>query len=211
MKTIIIINFKTYRESTGNNAEALAEKLDVGSDHEIILAVQNADLHRIKARLRLFAQHLDPVDYGAHTGSDMAECLCENGASGVLINHSEDRCDLEAIRRCVDACRRAGIVSCVCADKPELAEKVSEYRPNYIAIEPPELIGSGVSVSKARPEIVTDTIRLVKNGTPVLCGAGITSNEDLKIALKLGCSGIILSSAIVKSENPREKLLSLLG
>lgn len=206
---LFIINFKTYKEATGKNAEILAKKLESVSK-AVILAVQNADLNRIKSscRLKIFAQHMDTASFGANTGKDIAEALKENGASGTLINHSEDRANLETIGKCVERCKAAGLSSVICVDTPDLAENAAKFMPDYIAIEPPELIGSGISVSKAKPEIVTATIKKVGkiNDTPVLCGAGISTDEDVSKSIELGCAGILVSSAVVKAKSPEEKL-----
>ncbi len=209
---LFIINFKTYKEATGKTAEILAKKLEsAAGDNNVIVAVQNADLYRVSksCRLKIFAQHIDAEEFGAHTGKDIAEALKENGAYGTLINHSEDRAELETIGKCVERCRAAGLVSVVCADTPELAEKVARFNPDYIAIEPPELIGSGVSVSKAKPDVVTATIEKVRKINPdikVLCGAGITSGEDAVKAMELGCKGILVASGVVKAAKPEDKL-----
>ncbi|MFH0832498.1 MAG: triose-phosphate isomerase [Candidatus Aenigmatarchaeota archaeon] len=211
MKKLFIVNLKTYRESTGVSAEKLAEKF---KDYDVFIAVQNADLFRVSRVMKnVFAQHVDPILYGANTGKDLAECLKENGAKGVLINHAEDRCDIEIIKKCIDVCKRVGLISTVCAENPELAEKIAAFLPDYIAIEPPELIGTLVSVSKVKPEVITETIRRVNaiNDIPVLCGAGIADGNDVKKAMELGCSGIILATAVVKAENPEEKLEELLS
>lgn len=209
---LLIINFKTYREATGKNAEILAKKLEsVSEGSKVILAVQNADIYRIgrSTKLKIFAQHIDAEEFGAHTGKDIAEALKENGACGTLINHSEDRAELETIRKCVERCRASKLISVVCADTPELAEKAACFNPDYIAIEPPELIGSNISVSKAKPEVVTATIEKVRKINPsihVLCGAGITSGEDVAKAVELGCKGVLVASGIVKAAKPEDKL-----
>jgi triosephosphate isomerase len=78
-------------------------------------------------------------------------------------------------------------------------------RPTITSVEPPELIGTGISVSKAKPEIVTDTVKLVHKVDPqmtILCGAGISQAEDVSIALKLGTNGVLVASGIVKAKDP---------
>jgi triosephosphate isomerase len=78
-------------------------------------------------------------------------------------------------------------------------------RPDITSVEPPELIGTGISVSKAKPEIVTDTVKLVHKVDPkmiILCGAGISTAEDVFIALKLGTRGVLVASGIVKAKDP---------
>jgi triosephosphate isomerase (TIM) len=202
---LLVINFKTYEEGTGKNAEELAKKIEsVKGSGEIILAVQNSDLYRISkvCGLKLFGQHVDPAGFGSNTGKDTPEALKENMASGVLINHSEDRIDLDTIRKNIERCKSLGIVTIVCAETPEVAENVASFGPDYVAIEPPELIGSGVSVSSAKPEIVVDTVKKIKKyNIPVLCGAGITKGEDIKKAIELGCKGVLVASGVVKSED----------
>ncbi|MEM4343444.1 MAG: triose-phosphate isomerase, partial [Candidatus Caldarchaeum sp.] len=81
--------------------------------------------------------------------------------------------------------------------------------PEALAVEPPELIGTGVSVSTARPEVVSGAVVKVKKVSMrvhVLCGAGVSSEDDVRKALELGAEGVLLSSAYVKSRDP-EKLL----
>jgi len=78
-------------------------------------------------------------------------------------------------------------------------------KPDIIAIEPPELIGTGIPVSKAKPEVITDTIRLVREineKVVIVCGAGISRGEDVKAALKLGTQGVLVASGIVKVKDP---------
>ncbi|MEX1052855.1 MAG: triose-phosphate isomerase, partial [Nitrosopumilaceae archaeon] len=74
----------------------------------------------------------------------------------------------------------------------------------YIAIEPPELIGTGKAVSKERPEVITKSVIAVKqarNSTKLLCGAGIVSGKDVSKAMQLGANGILVASGIVKARN----------
>lgn len=199
---LFVINFKTYEEGTADKAENLAKKLEV-INSEVIITVQNSDIHRISNSIsaKVFAQHVDPQSYGSNTGKNIPETLKANGASGVLINHSEDLIDLKTIEENVKRCKDLNLTTIVCVDTPELAEKVSSFNPNYIAIEPPELIGSGISVSETQPEIITNTIKK-SNGIKVLCGAGITKGEDITKAKELGCVGILVASGIVTAKNP---------
>ncbi|RLG06224.1 MAG: triose-phosphate isomerase, partial [Thaumarchaeota archaeon] len=82
--------------------------------------------------------------------------------------------------------------------------------PEILAIEPPELIGTGIPVSKAKPEVVTGAVEAVKRINPrvhVLCGAGISTGDDVAKAIELGTEGVLLASAYVKAKDPK-KLLS---
>ena len=78
-----------------------------------------------------------------------------------------------------------------------------------IAIEPPDLIGSGISVSKARPELITNSLQAIREINPavkVLCGAGITTSGDVSRALELGAKGVLVASGLVKSRDPAHLL-----
>ena len=212
-KPVFIINFKAYKESTGKRAVELAklcERVAKENNVEMIVAVQEQDIYRVSSQvdIEVFAQHIDPIEYGAHTGRDLPEGMKESGASGALINHSEFRVDIDTIRKSIERAREVGLKTVVCAPEPELAAKVAEFNPDFIAIEPPELIASETSVSTAEPEIITDTIKRVKNvrNIPVLCGAGIKDRHDVDIALKLGACGILIASHVVKAKDP-EKIL----
>jgi len=214
MKKILIINLKTYEEGTGENALKLAKTADsLANDIEIILAVQPADIKLIadNVRIPVFSQHVDPIAYGAHTGWVLPESVKSAGAKGSLLNHSERRMDFETLEKSIKRCKELGLVAVACADTPEKAKKIAEFEPDYIAIEPPELIGGDISVSKAKPELIRESIEKVKPfGIPVLCGAGIRNREDVKRAKELGSQGIILASGVVKAENPEEAIRDLL-
>ena len=77
--------------------------------------------------------------------------------------------------------------------------------PDMVAIEPPELIGTGRSVSKEKPDVITDSVRKIREVNPtvkILCGAGITTGDDIYTALKLGAEGVLIASGVVRATNP---------
>jgi triosephosphate isomerase len=213
----IIVNFKTYKESTGQRAVKLAKICErVARKHKvkIIVAVQNVDLFHVSSEVSIpvFAEHMDPVGYGAHTGKDIPEDLAENGAAGVIVNHSEDRVPLRMIKEDIERANSVGLVTVACAPTSLMSERIARLNPDYIAVEPPELIGGNVSVSKAKPGLITDTVKLVRKVNkvvPVLCGAGIKDHDDVRIAIQLGCEGILVASGITKAENPEAALTDL--
>ena len=209
----VVVNFKTYGEGSGGNSEKLARSLAVNG---VILAVQNADIYRVCSNVKVpvFAQHVDPVGCGQFTGKDEAGTLKANGASGVLINHSEDKVSVKSIRDCINIARKAGLTTVVCIDKPGMARAVAMMGPDMIAIEPPELIGTGISVSKAKPQVITKTVDAVKKANKnvdVLCGAGISTKEDVRKAMDLGCSGVLVASAIVTAKRPDKVMREFLS
>jgi len=212
---IVLVNFKTYSEGTGKRAVELAkiaEKISLETEVCIGLAPQFADIAPI-ARLvsvPIFAQHIDPVKPGSFTGHVLAESVKEAGAVGTLINHSERRLKLADIDAAVARAREAGLVSVVCTNNAAESAAGAALKPDMIAVEPPELIGTGIPVSKAKPEVVTSTVELVKEINPdvvILCGAGITRGEDVAAALRLGTEGVLVASGIVKAKDRYKALL----
>lgn len=162
--------------------------------------------------LPVFAQHMDPIRPGSHTGHILPEAVKGAGAVGTLINHSERRLSLKAIQRTVQRAEEVGLLSLVCADTPKRTSQVAAFKPDMVAIEPPELIGTGIPVSKAQPEIVVNAVNLVRKQDSrviVLCGAGITTGEDVTAALALGAQGVLLASGVVKAQNRRKVILDL--
>jgi triosephosphate isomerase len=212
---IIIVNYKTYAEATGKKAVKLsktAEEVSKESGVNIGVAPQFADIKSISETVSIpvLAQHIDPIAPGSFTGHILLESVKEAGAVGTLINHSERQLKLSAIEALVKKTRESGIVSVVCTNNAAVSAAVAALKPDIISLEPPELIGSGVPVSKAQPEAVTDTVERVKSinsDAVLLCGAGITKGEDVTAALDLGTHGVLVASGIVKAKDPRKVLM----
>lgn len=205
---IIIVNFKTY--AVGTHAETLAkqcEQVSAETGASIAVAVSPPDLQRVSnsVKIPVLCQHMDPEGQGSFTGKIIAESILENGGAGTLMNHSEDRYMLDRLESAVARARQTGLISVVCAADSEMAEAIATWDPDMIAVEPPELIGGDVSVSSARPEVITDSIEKVHRiapGIPVLCGAGIKTADDFRKAVELGAAGVLLASGIVKAQDP---------
>ena len=213
----MVVNFKTYMEATGKRAIELAkvaEDVSRETGVTIIVAPQFTDIEPVSKTVDIpvFSQHMDAVKPGAHTGHVLAEAVKSAGADGSLLNHSERRINPAEIAESVKLCAEADLRSLVCADTTEASVGIAKMIPDMIAIEPPELIGTGISVSKARPELITESvneIRRLNSRVKVLCGAGVTSAEDVSKALELGSEGVLVASGIVKSKDPRIVLQSM--
>ncbi|MEM2118275.1 MAG: triose-phosphate isomerase [Candidatus Bathyarchaeia archaeon] len=207
---MIIVNFKAYSEATGRKAVELAKKAErVNEETSVYVGVapQFADIAAVAKAVKIpvFAQHIDPIKPGSFTGHVLAESVKEAGAVGTLINHSERQLKLSDINEAIMITREQGLLSVVCANDPNVSAAVAALKPDIIAVEPPELIGTGIPVSKAKPEVVTGTVKLVRevnSEVTILCGAGITRGEDVKAALKLGTQGVLVASGIVKAKDP---------
>lgn len=211
---LLLVNLKTYPQGTGKKALELAkicEKVMKKTDVCIAVAVQAVDIRLISTEVDVpvFSQHIDPIAPGSNTGQILAGAIKEAGAIGTLINHSENKIKLASIAKILQLTKENDLFSCVCASTAKIAGAIAALEPNCCAIEPPELIGSGISVSTAKPEIITETVDIMKkiNSHVVpLCGAGITNSGDVRKALELGTKGILVASGVVKAANP-EKIL----
>jgi len=216
---LVILNFKTYLESTGEKALQLARALEQVAEEtgvNMVAAPQGADLWRLSQEVNIpvLAQHIDPVDAGGHTGSMLIECVKEAGASGTLINHSEQRMQLADMDTVISKVTAADMISVVCTNNVATSAAAASLKPDFVAIEPPELIGSGIPVSQAEPEIVEGSVAAIKDINPnvrVLCGAGISTGDDMKAALELGSEGVLLASGIILASDPKQALLDLVS
>ena len=212
---IVLVNFKTYAEGTGKNALKLAkacEKVSLETEVCVGVAPQFVDITLVAdaVKIPVFAQHIDPVTHGSFTGHVLPEAIKEAGAVGTLINHSERRLKIADIDAAITRARENGLISVVCSNNAAVSEAAAMLKPDMVAVEPPELIGTGIPVSKATPEVVSGTVKLVKQvnrDVIVLCGAGITQGEDVAAALRLGTEGVLIASGIVKAKDPYKVLL----
>ncbi|MEM4717728.1 MAG: triose-phosphate isomerase [Desulfurococcaceae archaeon] len=213
MRPILAVNYKAYYpHSFGKYAIELAKaalKIKSEYDVEIILAPPFTDLYRVleevkNSDIKVFAQHVDPLEPGAITGYIPIEGLKELGIHGVIINHSEHRLRLADIHYLISKAHKLGLEVLACADVPETGAAIAVLKPDMVAVEPPELIGTGISVSKAKPEVITNSIKLIREvnkEVKILTGAGISTGEDVYIAIKLGTIGVLVASAIVKAKD----------
>jgi triosephosphate isomerase len=208
---LLIINYKAYEKAIGTKAENLTAKIESSTpgETEVIVAPQTADLNRVETNgTEKFAQHVDPVGAGSHTGSNQLKAVKQSSVSGTLINHSEKRLSDKKVRKTVRKCKEEGLKTVVCAQTPDECAKYADYNPDFIAFEPPELIGGDTAVSKAEPEIISRAVE--KSGeVPTLTGAGIKSSEDVERSLELGCVGVLVASGVVKAEDVESEVQEL--
>jgi triosephosphate isomerase len=213
---VIILNFKNYTQSIGENgvilakiAEEVAKEVGV----EIVVCPQTVDIRLIhqSVSIPIFAQHTDSNDSGSNTGNNLMETLMQGGAAGTLVNHSEHQLRLSDIEKIVTKAKKLDFFTCVCANNLQVSIAISALDPLACAMEPPELIGSGISVT-TKPELVKQTIQAIKETnisvTP-LVGAGVSTAKDVSEALQLGAKGVLLASGFVKAKEPKSVLLEM--
>jgi triosephosphate isomerase (TIM) len=212
----LIINLKNYNEISGENSLKIvkdAKKVCLLNHKNIIIAPPPSSLLALsKQGVPIVSQHVDDSTIGATTGFIIPEILKSYGAVGSIINHSEHKIEHSQIKNLVKRLRDLDMISIVCADDMDEVEAISRFSPDYLAIEPPELIGKGIAVSKANPSIIRDSVGLVKqisSTVRVLCGAGIVDKNDIEKALELGSEGILISSGVVKAPSWYNKILEL--
>ncbi len=205
-KKMFVINCKNYEEISGDKIIKfikIAEK--VSKKYKVKIAISPPQ-HLIglvaNSSIQILAQHIDDSKVGSTTGFIIPELLKKSKVKGSLINHSEHRISSKEIQKLVLKLKELKMTSIVCVKDVAEVKKYVELNPDYIAIEPPELIGSGKAVSKEKPELIAKAAKAVKNtNTKLLCGAGIVSGEDVVKALELGSKGILVASGIIKAKN----------
>ncbi|MCF7846051.1 MAG: triose-phosphate isomerase [Candidatus Peribacteraceae bacterium] len=210
---MIIVNFKNYESAVGENAVALAKIHEVIAQETgapLAVAVSAFDLVQVVAAVKIpvFVQHVDAADFGSSTGSIVPQLAKNLGAAGTLLNHSEKRV-VEQLPKLVASAKAAGLQIVICAENDDEAAKfAAEFSPDFVAVEPPELIGGDISVTSANPEIIENSVQKV-GSTPLLVGAGVKNGTDVATALRLGAAGVLLASGVTKADDPAEVLRDL--
>jgi len=211
----VLVNLKAYDADPVAVARAATE---VSTAARVAVAPQTARLEAVAEAVdgtpvEAWAQHVDAVEHGSHTGTTLAEAAAAAGADGTLLNHSERRRTLSAIDGGVRAAERAGLETVVCANTPAQAGAAAALGPDAVAVEPPELIGGDTPVSRADPAVVEDSVAAVEAVDPAvetLCGAGIATGEDVLAARELGAGGVLLASGVAAAADPAAALRALL-
>ena len=210
----ILINLKTYvcdPIEIAKAANSVSSELGV----RIAVAPQSIYLKEVvETGVETWAQHMDRGGEKIRTGTITSSGLSEIGVTGSLLNHSEHRLLLAEIDENVQEAFKMKLETVVCANNPTQIAAVTSLNSTFVAVEPPELIGSGISVSKAAPDVVRDAVdsaRRINPKIPVLCGAGISTGEDVSAAKELGAEGVLLASGVAKAKDPRKSIEELLS
>jgi triosephosphate isomerase len=208
MKPIVVINLKTYQQ--GKSAINIAKEIEK-VDKNIILGVQASDIYEIakKSKLKIYAQHVDYFLPGRFTGYILPEAMKKDGAVGTFLNHSEHKISYEVLKKTIARCKKIKLKTLVFASNLNEAEKIQKLKPDYLVIEPPELVAGNKSVSSEKPELIKRIKAKIK--MKFLVGAGIRTKEDVRIACKLGATGVAFSSVITKAGEPGKKLKELIN
>jgi triosephosphate isomerase len=215
----LIVNFKNYPEAMGAGSVALAKAVREAVESIRVEGIVAPPLPMIslvasEVELKVYSQTVGTMTGEKTTGEVLPEAVKAAGASGTLLNHSESRKTLVELKELVPRTQGLGLDVCLCSRSQREAVSLAALSPRYLAIEPAELIGSGVAVSKVRPELVSKTVSALRKARykgKILCGAGIVSGEDVARAVELGVDGVLVASSIVKSPNWKQKVSELAG
>jgi triosephosphate isomerase (TIM) len=219
VKPIIIINFKAYPQTIGENAIRLAkicERVAYETGSDIRIAVSAPDIYPVcrVVSIPVYAEHVDSYPLGKHTGSILPEMVKTAGATGTLLNHSEHQIPIQKLEDSIKRSAHLSLTTIVCAVDPKMEKKIiaCKYKPDMVAVEPPELIGGDISVSSAKPGLIARSVETVKkkHRIKLLVGAGIKTREDVIKAIELGADGVLIASGIDLARDPEKALLALL-
>jgi triosephosphate isomerase len=215
----LIVNFKNYAEVLGEGSVRLALTVKRVADTVGIEAIVSPPTPMLalvasKTDVQVYSQTVGSRTGSMTTGTILPEAVKAAGASGTILNHSESKRTPTELQTLVPRLLSMGMGVCLCAETTSEAVELSTLGPKYLAIEPPELIGSGVAVSKAKPELVEATVSAVKRAGyrgEILCGAGIVSGADVAKAVDLGVDGVLVASSVVKAADWESKVRELAG
>ena len=205
---MFVINCKNYEEVSGEKIKKFVKIAEqVSKKYKVKIAISPPQ-HLIglvsNSSIPILAQHVDNSKIGSTTGFIIPELLKKSKINGSLINHSEHRIPSKEIKKLVLKLNELKMISIVCVKDVAEVRKYVKIDPDFIAIEPPELIGSGKAVSTEKPDLIKKAASIINNSenkTKLLCGAGIVSGEDVAKALELGSKGILVASGIIKAKN----------
>ena len=209
---MIIINFKNYK--TGFEALKLAKLIEEYIPKAIICpSTPDIEVIASKTKLAVFAQHADPQEGDKTTGYNTLKVLKKVGVKGTLINHSERPQSISNIYKLNIMSKKLNLNTIICTSSLRNMKSIlnnKKVKPYAIAFEDPKLISTGKSITKYNAMTLLNFINIMKKTKIIpLCGAGISTAEDVKQAYRLGCKGVLISSAIANVKNPVNLLKKL--
>lgn len=215
MDSIFFINFKNYRQAFEGFPRIYQDLESVAQKYpkvQLVFAPPTFLLAGVSemVAIPLWAQHLDPLPLERGTGFLPMEGGKHLGIKGTFLNHSEHRLTDEELTKTIKTAEKVALATLIFAESLEMVAKAKTLAPDYIAYEPPELIGGDISVTSAQPKIIPEAVEAA-NPVQLVVGAGIHAGEDIKAALELGAVGAAVSSAIVTAPDPAAVLDELLS
>jgi triosephosphate isomerase len=178
---MLVINLKNYK--TGKDVLDLVRKIEIYYGKAIV-AVPFTELKEVVSNksspnLQIYAQHVDWQEPGRSTGFITPESAMSAGAIGTLLNHSEHKITLSAIRKTIKRCNEVGLKVIICTSSLKDVSQIKKLNPYAIAYEDKKLIATGKSITTYKTNDVKKFVELLKDSEIIpLCGAGITTGDD---------------------------------
>jgi triosephosphate isomerase len=243
-KKIIIANWKMNPKTT-KEAQALWEAVKVGikgvKNIEVVVCPPAVWLNKFKttSTLKLGAQNCHWELDGAYTGEVSAPMLADNGASFVILGHSERRQFMgetdEIINLKIKAALKAGLKPILCAGEKEGQEmnlaveeqltrglaglNVNQMKDMVLAYEPVWAIGTGnpclpdSALSAAlfiRKTLTKLYSRFLAEKIPVLYGGSVGAQNAAAYISEARMGGLLVGGASLDAEE-FVKIISLLN
>ena len=210
---MILINFKIYKETFGDEAVRLANIVKrVSEKYKIRMVITASALDALRLKdlgVEVWLQNVDEYGEGKHTGWVSAQQAMALGIKGSLVNHFEHQGKKGTIAKIIKNKPKGFELMCCVKTTGQIEDWVARLKPDYILYEPPELIGSSdKSVATEQPEIIKKAVEKAED-IPVMVGAGVKNKEDVIVSLKMGARSVGLASGFVLSEDPERVLTDI--
>ncbi len=214
---LIIVNFKAYPDVFGEKGIRLAKIAEkVSEEHGVSIAICPPLPYLVKYseifNIPVFSQKVDCITGKNGTGKISVKMIKASGASGTLINHSENRMILADLEEVVRNSRTHRLYTIICTNNEAVSAAAAKLDPHAVAFDPPELTGTGVSISVVQPEIIQNSVKRIKMENPRVspfCGVGVLTPVDIEKALDMGIEGVIIDQIFVQAKDPHELLQNL--
>ena len=211
---MLVINFKNYK--VGNEVIDLLRKIEI-YHNKAIVAVPFIELKDVvreisSQNMQVYGQHVDHHEIGRGTGYVTPESLVNAGAKGTLLNHSEHRLSITEIKKTIKRCNEVGLKTIICSSSLREVSQLKKLNPYALAFEDKKLIATGKSITEHKQHDIKKFVDILKDTEIIpLCGAGISTGDDVAHALVLGCKGVLVSSVVANSQTPEKFLKEVHG
>lgn len=191
---IVIVNFKNVKK--GKEVLKFAKEIN---NPCLVVAVPTVNLKEI-------ARGTDLITMAQYINEMTLEELKSFGVQGTLLNHSDYLIPLKKIGELTRKCNKLKLKVVICTKNINQVGKLMKFKSWAIAYEDPKLIGTKNPVTDHPMDVLKFVSHFKRSKIVPLCGAGINKKQDVENALKLGCKGVLISSAVMKSKNPKSFL-----
>jgi triosephosphate isomerase len=213
-KPLIILNFKINPEVFGEKGmqiAKIAEKISENLGITIVLCPPIVYLAKCAEifNIPVFSQRVDNIKNGNITGKVSVDMLTESGASGSLINHTDNLMNLDNLETVIRLSRTLRLFTTVCTSNEAISAAVTKLDPNAIAFESNEFNKTDRSEAKFNKEFIENHVKRIRMENPRITpiyATDVYPQNNLKKAIELGIEGILIESTLIKAKDPYESL-----